>query len=117
MSGFDFNTDFYQSTYSVDGQNQGEYGNGNAEEQHNMYVLNLFNAEFVFVMAEYQNALFLHKTGVLCSQAVRSVRLFSADGLLGASDGATPAAIHRADLSTHTCVYSCLLAVHVWQHL
>lgn len=36
MSGFDnFNTDFYQSSYSVDDQNQGNYGYSNAENPYN----------------------------------------------------------------------------------
>lgn len=36
MSGFDnFNTDFYQSSYSVDDQSQSGYGHNNAENPYN----------------------------------------------------------------------------------
>lgn len=36
MSGFDnLNTDFYQSSYSVDDQNQGSYGYSNSENPYN----------------------------------------------------------------------------------
>lgn len=36
MSGFDnFNTDFYQSSYSVDDQNQAGYGYNNADNPYN----------------------------------------------------------------------------------
>lgn len=39
MAGFDnFNTDFYQSSYSVDDQNQAGYGYSNTEDPYSKYA-------------------------------------------------------------------------------